>query len=79
MSEYSPREIDLITQARKDERLEVVKLIEKFVRPTTLSDGDIVSEIKVPANHLISLINARGDATDHVLSGISVDPTVLPE
>jgi len=79
MSDFSPREIDLITQARQDERAEVVKLIEKFVRPKVLSDGDTISEIKVPANHLMSLIRARGDATDHVLSGISVDPTALPE
>ena len=79
MSNFSPRELDLITQARKDERAEVTKLIEKFVRSTTLSDGDVISEIKVPANHLLSLIRARGEATDHVLSGIFVDPTVLPE
>lgn len=79
MSDFSAREIELITQARRDERAEVLKLIEKFVRPKVLSDGDTISEIKVPANHLVSLINARGDASDHVLSGISVDPTVLPE
>ena len=79
MSELSPRELELVAQARKDERLEVTKLIEKFVRPKVLSDGDTISEIRVPANHLLSLIRARGEASDHVLSGEYVDPTVLPE
>ena len=79
MSEYTPRELELIAQARKDERAEVVKLIEKFVRPKVLSDGDTISEIRVPANHLLSLIRARGEASDHVISGAFVDPTVLPE
>lgn len=79
MSDFSPRELDLIMQARRDERAEIVKIIEKFVRPTTLSDGEVISTVKVPANHLLSLIRARGEAADHELSGEFVDPTVLPE
>jgi len=79
LTEYTPKELELVTKARQDERLEVMKLIEKFVRPKVLSDGDTISEIRVPANHLLSLIRARGEATDHILSGEYVDPTVLPE
>ena len=79
MSNFSERELDLIIQARRDERQEILTIIKKFVRTTELSDGDTVSEIKVPANHLMNIIEARGHTNDHILTGIVVDPTVLPE
>lgn len=79
MSKLSAKEIELVIEARRDEREEIISLINKFVRNTTLSDGDTVSEIKVPANHLISLINARGGATDHKVSGDTLDPSVWVE
>ena len=79
MSELSPREVELVTKARKDEREEIISLINKFVRTTTLSDGDTVSEIKVPANHLTSLISARGSSMDHKISGVEADPDAWVE
>jgi hypothetical protein len=71
MSEYSQRELDLITQARQDERAEIINIIEKFSRDVTLSDGDVIKEVKIPSNHLRSLILARGNAVDNLLSGIT--------
>lgn len=74
MSELSPRELDLVLQARADERQCIIDTIQKFVRTTVLSDGDTISEIKVPANHLISIIDARGRAESYVVSGITTGP-----
>lgn len=72
MSTFSDREVQLITQARQDERSEILAIIEKFTRKTVLSDGDTFLEVKVPANHLKTIIEARGETVDNLLSGVSV-------
>lgn len=74
MSELSPRELELVLEARAEERKSIIDTIQKFVRTTVLSDGDTISEIKVPANHLISIIDARGRAESYVVSGITSGP-----
>jgi hypothetical protein len=71
MSDYSERELDLITRARQDERDEIMNIIDKFSRDVTLSDGDVIKEVKIPSNHLKSLIKARGATVDALLSGIT--------
>jgi hypothetical protein len=65
MPKYTERELELILEARKDQRLEILELVEKFVRTSVTPEGEKVSEIKIPPSHLSQLINTVGVAGDY--------------
>lgn len=70
MTKHTEQEIKIIKEARQQERLDILDMIDKFVRVTILPSGDEVREIKVPANHLENLIKARGFAEESKLDGL---------
>lgn len=67
MTNYSENELKLILEARQQERIEIWDIIDKFIRQETTEDGELLSEIKVPPQHLRAIIFARGEANDHKL------------
>lgn len=71
MSKYTAAELELILEARKSQRVEILDLIEKFVRTTSTPEGEELSEIRIPPSHLAQLIEALGGAGDYDISKLS--------